>query len=297
MKEIAEIKYDGISEAAQSLVHADTGWGKAVSQTVDPLLGGWLRTRAIIPSRTSAGLIAMVGVAFPELARISDDEVNNLLEVTAEMVRSLAREQSLNAELRGMRALAADSHKKLLLCTGEGQILFGTSSLISALPTLFGEGFANLSSIEGAMLPASVIRTLDANASTLWTEKAATALVKPLVSDSWALGGLLFLLEFTMESPERKKADGLDYSLLSKTELEVIRLAQQGYTNRQIATIRGVAFATIQNQLHAAYEKTGLRGRRDLMLATTTRLVPPLMTAAAMPDTVPVRQSKAGRAE
>jgi DNA-binding CsgD family transcriptional regulator len=297
MKDIAEIKFDGVSEAAQSLVHSDTGWGQVTSLAVDPLLGGWLRSRAIIPSRTPDGLIAMVGVAFPELARVSDDEITNLLEVTAELVRSLAREQSLNAELRGMRALAVDSHKKLLLCTGEGQTLFGTSSLISSLPTLFGKSFANLSSIEGAMLPASVVRTLDANAATLWSGKTGKALVKPLVSDFWALGCLLFLLEFTMESAEQKKADGLDYSLLSKTELAVVRLAQQGYTNRQIATIRGVAFATVQNQLHAAYEKTGLRGRRDLMRAETTLPVSPNLTAVQMPDTIPLRQSKAAPAE
>jgi DNA-binding CsgD family transcriptional regulator len=53
----------------------------------------------------------------------------------------------------------------------------------------------------------------------------------------------------------------LEASSLSARELEVLGLAADGYTGREIAGLLALAPSTVQSHLHNTYEKLGARGR------------------------------------
>ena len=53
-------------------------------------------------------------------------------------------------------------------------------------------------------------------------------------------------------------------AVLTARELEIARLAAAGVPNKEIATRLGLSLHTVQNKLHAAYEKLGVAGRSDL---------------------------------
>jgi DNA-binding CsgD family transcriptional regulator len=57
---------------------------------------------------------------------------------------------------------------------------------------------------------------------------------------------------------------------LSARELEVLGLAAEGYTGREIAELLGLAPSTVQSHLHNTYEKLGVRGRTSAV-ATALR--------------------------
>jgi DNA-binding NarL/FixJ family response regulator len=51
---------------------------------------------------------------------------------------------------------------------------------------------------------------------------------------------------------------------LTPRELEIAKLASQGLTNREIAERLVTSVRTVDNHLHQAYSKLGIRGREDL---------------------------------
>jgi DNA-binding CsgD family transcriptional regulator len=53
-------------------------------------------------------------------------------------------------------------------------------------------------------------------------------------------------------------------AVLTARELEIARLAGAGVANKEIAARLGLSLHTVQNKLHAAYEKLGVAGRADL---------------------------------
>jgi DNA-binding CsgD family transcriptional regulator len=52
--------------------------------------------------------------------------------------------------------------------------------------------------------------------------------------------------------------------VLTARELEIARLAGAGVANKEIAARLGLSLHTVQNKLHAAYEKLGVSGRSEL---------------------------------
>jgi ATP/maltotriose-dependent transcriptional regulator MalT len=56
-------------------------------------------------------------------------------------------------------------------------------------------------------------------------------------------------------------------AVLTARELEIARLAGAGVANKEIAARLGLSLHTVQNKLHAAYEKLGVTGRSELARA------------------------------
>jgi DNA-binding CsgD family transcriptional regulator len=66
------------------------------------------------------------------------------------------------------------------------------------------------------------------------------------------------------------------WQVLTPAQLEVVRLAIAGRSNRAIARLRGTATGTVAKQLETAYRRLGINSRRELMvLAARRRLDPP----------------------
>jgi len=59
---------------------------------------------------------------------------------------------------------------------------------------------------------------------------------------------------------------------LSQREVAVIRAGVGGRTNRDIAEVLGVSQSTVENHLHAVYQKTGTNDRAEVTRACTTWL-------------------------
>lgn len=63
---------------------------------------------------------------------------------------------------------------------------------------------------------------------------------------------------------------------LTQTERTIVRLVLHGYSNSDIAQLRGKSASTIANQLYAIYRKLGVNSRRELMAikapSSTTRM-------------------------
>ncbi|MGH3600349.1 MAG: helix-turn-helix domain-containing protein [Pseudonocardiaceae bacterium] len=57
---------------------------------------------------------------------------------------------------------------------------------------------------------------------------------------------------------------------LTPPELEIARLAAAGLANREIAARLCLSHRTVENKLHAAYEKLGVPGRAELARALET---------------------------
>lgn len=58
---------------------------------------------------------------------------------------------------------------------------------------------------------------------------------------------------------------GLDFSLLSRREIEVARLAAKGYTNAQIAEALFISTETVKRHMASIFEKLGIESRKELM--------------------------------
>ena len=52
---------------------------------------------------------------------------------------------------------------------------------------------------------------------------------------------------------------------LTQAERAIVRLVLHGYSNSDIAQVRGKSASTIANQLYAIYRKLGVNSRRELM--------------------------------
>jgi DNA-binding CsgD family transcriptional regulator len=64
---------------------------------------------------------------------------------------------------------------------------------------------------------------------------------------------------------------GLDASVCTVRERQILRLLVQGMTNRQIAQSLGIAEDTVKKHLHHVYKKLGVR-RRTLLIVDLSRL-------------------------
>lgn len=62
-----------------------------------------------------------------------------------------------------------------------------------------------------------------------------------------------------------------DADRLTHRELEVLRMAACGYTNKQIADKLSVCVGTVKAHVHHVYEKLGVRGRLELLLYARDR--------------------------
>lgn len=76
------------------------------------------------------------------------------------------------------------------------------------------------------------------------------------------------LFEFTGTRPQGPRVTGVwdRWSALTPSERKIVRLAQRGLTNAEIATELGVSGRTVENHLSRAYSKLGVRSRTELAL-------------------------------
>ena len=74
-------------------------------------------------------------------------------------------------------------------------------------------------------------------------------------------GGLVVVPEETYEQAAR--AASLKASTLSERELEVLRVLQQGLTNREIALKLEISVGTVRNHTSSIYRKLGARNRLE----------------------------------
>lgn len=77
--------------------------------------------------------------------------------------------------------------------------------------------------------------------------------------------------EKSEDQDERKNeasatGSNLDFSLLSRREIEVARLAARGYTNAQIAESLYISTETVKRHMASIFEKLNIPSRKDLML-------------------------------
>ena len=63
-----------------------------------------------------------------------------------------------------------------------------------------------------------------------------------------------------------KPGNGPDFSVLSRREIEVARLAAKGYTNAQIAETLFISSETVKRHMATIIEKLNISSRKELML-------------------------------
>lgn len=68
-----------------------------------------------------------------------------------------------------------------------------------------------------------------------------------------------------IKSQETCAGKELDFSLLSRREIEVARLAAKGYTNAQIAETLFISTETVKCHMASIFEKLGIESRKELM--------------------------------
>ena len=61
-----------------------------------------------------------------------------------------------------------------------------------------------------------------------------------------------------------RPVDHLDFSILSRREFEVARLAAKGYTNAQIAEELFISIETVKRHMSTIFEKLGIDSRKQL---------------------------------
>lgn len=67
-----------------------------------------------------------------------------------------------------------------------------------------------------------------------------------------------------VEKGEKEKFK-LDFSVLSRREIEVARLASKGYTNAQIAECLYISTETVKSHMNSIFEKLKITSRKELM--------------------------------
>jgi DNA-binding NarL/FixJ family response regulator len=68
-----------------------------------------------------------------------------------------------------------------------------------------------------------------------------------------------------IKSQETCAGKELDFSILSRREIEVARLAAKGYTNAQIAETLFISTETVKCHMASIFEKLGIESRKELM--------------------------------
>lgn len=66
--------------------------------------------------------------------------------------------------------------------------------------------------------------------------------------------------------------NNLDFTKLSRREIEVARLAAKGYTNAQIADELYISSETVKRHMSSIMEKLGINSRKELMLTVVKDL-------------------------
>lgn len=64
---------------------------------------------------------------------------------------------------------------------------------------------------------------------------------------------------------DKQKTSALDFSVLSRREIEVARLASKGYTNAQIAECLYISIETVKSHMNSIFEKLGISSRKELL--------------------------------
>lgn len=64
---------------------------------------------------------------------------------------------------------------------------------------------------------------------------------------------------------EEEESLKLDFSVLSRREIEVARLAAKGYTNAQIAECLYISTETVKSHMNSIFEKLKITSRKELM--------------------------------
>jgi DNA-binding NarL/FixJ family response regulator len=68
----------------------------------------------------------------------------------------------------------------------------------------------------------------------------------------------------SLQNEETDKLTEFDYSLLSRREKEVARLAAKGYTNAQISEKLFISTETVKSHMNAIFEKFKITSRKEL---------------------------------
>ena len=71
--------------------------------------------------------------------------------------------------------------------------------------------------------------------------------------------------EISEKTEVKTNASAFDFSVLSRREIEVARLASKGYTNAQIAECLYISTETVKSHMNSIFEKLGLSSRKDLL--------------------------------
>ena len=64
---------------------------------------------------------------------------------------------------------------------------------------------------------------------------------------------------------DKQKTSALDFSVLSRREIEVARLASKGYTNAQIAECLYISIETVKSHMNSIFEKLEISSRKELV--------------------------------
>lgn len=64
---------------------------------------------------------------------------------------------------------------------------------------------------------------------------------------------------------DKQKTSALDFSVLSRREIEVARLASKGYTNAQIAECLYISIETVKSHMNSIFEKLEISSRKELL--------------------------------
>jgi len=120
---------------------------------------------------------------------------------------------------------------------------------LAALSVEFEEMGALLLAAEAAVDAAEVWRRCGDRRAATAAERRAAALVARCEG---------------ARTPKLAPPDAAAGSLLSERELQVARLAATGLSNKDIAEALHLSPRTVENKLHTAYSKLGVRGRDEL---------------------------------
>jgi DNA-binding NarL/FixJ family response regulator len=78
---------------------------------------------------------------------------------------------------------------------------------------------------------------------------------------------LRYVMEEFMRAPKQRKVDPTVENRMTKREGDVVRLAVEGLSNREIAGELGLTEHTVKNYLFRVFEKLGVSNRVELVLS------------------------------
>lgn len=72
----------------------------------------------------------------------------------------------------------------------------------------------------------------------------------------------------------KKVSDEMKKWGFTETEMQISLLLLRGFSNRQIAAVRGKSLRTIENQTFSIYQKSGMRGKVEFISFFISPLLP-----------------------